>query len=128
MPKYQGGKSEIDKLIEEIFEQADTLHTINKKNEPAVGRQMALNDPPLKASTAIVADWVELVTVASLKGTYALSRVQRFWDTHRQSEDTDPEGQSKREDDTDEQGVSGTDDNAFLDAITDELAERYKAC
>ena len=31
LPKYQGGKSEIDKLIEEIFEQADTLHTINKK-------------------------------------------------------------------------------------------------
>lgn len=88
---------------------------------------MALNVSPLKASTAIVADWVELATIASPRGTYALSRLKRFWDTHRESEDTDPEGQSKREDDTDEQGVGGRDEDAFLDAITDELAERYEA-
>jgi hypothetical protein len=88
---------------------------------------MALNVPPLKASTATVADWVELATLANPGGSYALSRLKRFWDTHRESEDTDPEGQSRREDDTDDQGVGGHDEDAFLDAITDELAERYKS-
>ena len=88
---------------------------------------MALNVAPLKASTATVADWVELATLANPRGSYALSRLKRFWDTHRESEDTDPEGQSRREDDTDDQGVGGGDDAAFLDAITDELAERYQA-
>jgi hypothetical protein len=33
MPKYQGGKSAVDHLIEEIFEQADTLQTINRKKQ-----------------------------------------------------------------------------------------------
>jgi len=33
MPKYQGGKPAIDSLVEEIFEQADTLHTINRKKQ-----------------------------------------------------------------------------------------------
>lgn len=33
MPKYQGGKPAINKLIEEIFEQADTLQTINRKKQ-----------------------------------------------------------------------------------------------
>lgn len=31
MPKYSGGKSQIDNLIEEIYEQADTLQTMNLK-------------------------------------------------------------------------------------------------
>ena len=33
MPKYQGGKPAIDKLVEEIFEQADTLQMINRKKQ-----------------------------------------------------------------------------------------------
>ena len=88
---------------------------------------MVLNVPPLKASPVTVADWIELATVANPRGMYALSGLKRFWDTHRQSEGTDPEGQSRREDHTDEQGVGGGDDDAFLDTITDELADRYRA-
>lgn len=88
---------------------------------------MALNNPPLKASPATIADWVELAALASPRRTYALSRLKRFWDTHRESEDTDPEGRYSREDNTDEEGIRGGDADAFLDAITDELAERYHA-
>jgi hypothetical protein len=128
MPKYQGGKQQIDNLIEEIFEQADTLKIINnKKQKIESASRMALSVPPLKASTATVADWVEIAALASPRGTYALPRLKRIWDTNRGFEDTDPEGQSKREEDTDEQGVGGRDDDAFLDSINDELAERSQA-
>lgn len=38
MPKYSGGRDQVDELIEEIFEQADTLQTMNikkkKKSKP----------------------------------------------------------------------------------------------
>src|ERR1043166_3547528 len=33
MPKYQGGKQNIDNLVEEIYEQADTLKTINSRKQ-----------------------------------------------------------------------------------------------
>jgi hypothetical protein len=87
---------------------------------------MALNVPPVKASSSTVADWVEVATLSSARGTYALSRLKRFWDTHRETESTDPEGRSRREEDTDEEGVSGSDEDIFLDSITDELAERSR--
>lgn len=88
---------------------------------------MALNVPPVKASPAAIADWAEVATLANPRGSYALSRLKRFWDTHRETENTDPGGQARREEDTDEQGVAGADDDAFLDTITDELGERHQA-
>lgn len=33
MPKYAGGREEVDKLIDEIYEQADTLKTMNDKKK-----------------------------------------------------------------------------------------------
>jgi hypothetical protein len=33
MPKYAGGKQEVDSLVDEIFEQADTLKTMNDKKK-----------------------------------------------------------------------------------------------
>ncbi len=33
MPKYSGGREEIDKLIDELYEQADTLKTMNDKKK-----------------------------------------------------------------------------------------------
>lgn len=88
---------------------------------------MPLKLPPLKAASSTIADWVEIRALADPAGSFRLSRIKRFWDTHRESEDADPEGLHAREDDTDEQGVSGADDDAFLDALTDELAERSRA-
>jgi len=70
---------------------------------------------------------VEIRALADPGGSFRLSRIKRFWDTHRDSEGADPEGLHAREEDTDEQGVSGADDDAFLDVLTDELAERSNA-
>lgn len=33
MPKYKGGRDEIDELISQIYEQADTLHTMNERKK-----------------------------------------------------------------------------------------------
>jgi hypothetical protein len=33
MPKYKGGRDEIDDLILQIYEQADTLHTMNERKK-----------------------------------------------------------------------------------------------
>lgn len=33
MPKYKGGRDEIDDLISQIYEQADTLHTMNERKK-----------------------------------------------------------------------------------------------
>jgi len=35
-PKYQGGKANVDKLVDEIFERADTLKTTNDKKRKSV--------------------------------------------------------------------------------------------
>jgi hypothetical protein len=88
---------------------------------------MALNVPPLKAPASTIADWIELATLTDPRGTYAIPRLKRIWDTNRGFEDTDPEGQARREDDTNEQGVGGRDDDAFLDSINQELSERCQA-
>lgn len=88
---------------------------------------MPLKLPPLKAAPSTIADWAEIRALADPSGSFRLSRIKRFWDTHRESEDADPEGLHAREEDTDEQGVSGGDDDVFLDALTDELAERSRA-
>jgi hypothetical protein len=82
--------------------------------------------PPLKDRTDVLADWVELRTLADSIGVFQFSKLKRYWDTQRNSEDTDVEGRRTEEDNTDEDGVSGYDEDKFLDAITDELGERAK--
>jgi hypothetical protein len=37
LPKYPGGSEKVDTLIEEIYQQADTLHTMNLKKKKKVG-------------------------------------------------------------------------------------------
>lgn len=88
---------------------------------------MALTNPPLKAPPSMIADWVEVAALANPRGFYVLSRLKRFWDTHRESEDSDPEGQYGPEEDTDEQGAGGEDADAFLDAVCNELSDRDNA-
>ncbi len=85
---------------------------------------MAINSPPLKSNPAILCDWVELKTIADPRGIFRLNSLKRFWDTHRENEASDPEGQHRREEDTDDQGVGGEDDDAFLDSVIEELTER----
>lgn len=85
---------------------------------------MALNNPPVKASTATIADWVELAVLANPAGFFKLPGLMRFWDTHREREDSDPEGRSSQEEDTDEEGPGGVDADRFLDAVCDELSDR----
>jgi hypothetical protein len=87
---------------------------------------MALNPAPLKAVPPTLADWVELSALANARGTFRLPALKRYWDTHRESEGTDSEGRHSRESDTDGEGVSGGDDDAFIEAVTDELAERSR--
>jgi len=88
---------------------------------------VALNLPQLKASPAMLADWIELRTLADPEGFFRLNNLKRFWDTHRAMEDSDPEGKFSREQETDEFGVSGGDEDVFLDAVIDEIAARAKA-
>jgi|GEM_PF-614570 len=85
---------------------------------------MSLNNPPLKERPEIISDWVELRTLADTNGEFRLSRLMRYWDTQRENEGSDSEGNQTEEDNTDENGVSGGDADKFLDAITDELGER----
>ena len=82
--------------------------------------------PPLKDRTDVLADWIELRTLADVHGFFQLAKLKRYWDTQRNSEDTDIEGRHSEEENTDEEGVSGYDEDKFLDAITDELGERAK--
>lgn len=85
---------------------------------------MTIKLPPIKAKPADLADWIEVRTLAAPDGIFRITRIKRYWDTHRESEDSDPEGLRAREEDTDYDGVSGNDDDVFLDAITDELNDR----
>lgn len=85
---------------------------------------MPINNPPLKSSPSILADWVELRTLADMEGYFRLNNLKRYWDTTRETEESDPSGQQREEDDTDLEGVSGGDEDKFLDALCDELAER----
>lgn len=55
-----------------------------------------------------------------------MNQLKRFWDTQRETEESDPGGQQRVEDNTDEDGISGADEDAFLDKIYDELSERAR--
>lgn len=85
---------------------------------------MPLHNPPLKDRPEVISDWVELRTLADSSGAFPLARLQRYWDTKRETESTDTEGKSKSEGFTDEEGISGEDSDKFIDAIADELGER----
>lgn len=85
---------------------------------------MPLHNPPLKDRPEVLSDWVELRTIADENGVFPLARLQRYWDTKRETESTDVEGKSKDEEYTDEDGISGSDSDKFIDAIADELSER----
>ncbi len=85
---------------------------------------MAIKNPPIKSAPFLLADWVEIRTLADQNDSFRLSWLKRYWDTHRETEDSDPSGQRRPEDDTDSQGVAGEDDDAFLDSINDELSDR----
>jgi hypothetical protein len=85
---------------------------------------MAINQPPIKSNPAILCDWVEIKAISSPSGKFRLSSLKRFADTHRETEDTDFEGQHRHEENTSEQGASGEDADAFLDSIIGELSER----
>jgi hypothetical protein len=88
---------------------------------------MPIKQPTLKGQQADLADWIEVTTLASPDGTYRLNSLKRYWDTHRETETSDPEGKETREESTDDEGVGGADDDAFLDSINDELGERETA-
>lgn len=88
---------------------------------------MPINLPRFKAPPSELADWIELRTLASTNGMYRFNRLKRYWDTHRETEDSDPEGRRGPEEITDEDGVSGVDDDAFFDSITDQLNDRANA-
>lgn len=85
---------------------------------------MVINQPPIKSNPAILCDWIEITTISNPRGKYRLSSLQRFADTHRETENTDFEGQHRREENTSEQGVAGEDTDAFLDSIIEELSQR----
>lgn len=85
---------------------------------------MALRPPPLKAQPSILADWVELRTLADPEGVFELRKLKRLWDTNRESEDTDLERHHLSEQDTEFDGVSGEDEEAFFTSLIVELAER----
>lgn len=88
---------------------------------------MAIKPPPLKAPPHLLCDWIELRTLATPLGRFRLGMLKRAWDVSRESEDSDPEGFTGREADTDVEGVRGADEDAFLDAITDEIGDRAQA-
>lgn len=85
---------------------------------------MSLNLPPLKERPELLADWIELRTLADKRGEFSLARIGRFWDKNRETEHSDSEGRESEEFDTDNEGVSGGDVEKFLSAITDEIGER----
>lgn len=87
---------------------------------------MPLKLPPLKERIDVLADWIELRVLADSTDYFQFSKLKRYWDIQRNSEDTDLEGRRTEENNTDEDGVSGYDEDKFLDAITDELGERAK--
>lgn len=86
---------------------------------------MPLNPPPLKDRPELLADWIEIRTLADEKGEFPFARIGRFWDKNRETEHSDSEGRESEEADTDNDGVSGGDVEKFLSAITDEIGERY---
>lgn len=97
------------------------------RGKKVAGIQVAIKTPPLKAAPATICDWVELSAVANKSKFFRFSALKRFWDTHRETEGSDPEGHQRREDDTDDEGVGGPDDDVFLDSITGELEDRAYA-
>lgn len=82
---------------------------------------------PLKAKPSVICDWLELSVLANQDYPYRLSSLKRYRDTHRESEYSDSEGNHSREENTDTQGINGADDDVFLDAITEEIADRETA-
>jgi len=94
------------------------------KGKSDEAKLVAINPPPLKSNPAILCDWIEMKTLASTSGMFRLANLKRFVDTHRESEDSDSEGQRRREADTNEEGVGGEDVDAFLDSVVEELAGR----
>jgi hypothetical protein len=88
---------------------------------------MPIHPPPLKAVPSLIADWIEIRTLANENNLYRLNHLKRFWDTRRETEDSDPSGQRRVEDNTDTEGISGADEDIFLDAITDEISDRINA-
>lgn len=85
---------------------------------------MPINPPPLKARPTTIADWIEVRALCSPDVPFRLHQLKRFWDRNRETEDSDPAGEERIEEDTDEEGVRGKDEDKFLDAICQELAER----
>ena len=88
---------------------------------------MALRQPQLKSPPHLLCDWLELKALASTDGTFRLGTLRRLWDISRESEDSDPEGLRAREGDTDVDGVCGSDDEVFIDSISDEIGDRIQA-
>lgn len=85
---------------------------------------MAIRLPTIKARPSDTADWIELRTLADPGGFFRPSLLKRYWDTLRETEESDPEGEFGREENTDEEGVSGGDEDVYLDSVMDELADR----
>jgi hypothetical protein len=87
---------------------------------------MPIKPAPLKARPTILADWVELSVLANSSYPFRFATLKRYRDTHRETEHSDSEGNQKREDDTDFDGISGGDDDIFIDAIIEEIADRER--
>lgn len=87
---------------------------------------MALRPVPLKALPAYICDWIEFQIIRS-GSPFRFASLKRAFDTSRETEESDAEGNIQREEDSDGDGFSGEDADAFLDLITDEIADRVKA-
>lgn len=88
---------------------------------------MALKQPSLTSPPYLLCDWAEFKALSTSTGVFRLDLLKRLWDVNRQTEGSDPQGFSEREEDTDDQGVYGADDEVFIDSIVSEIGERSQA-
>jgi hypothetical protein len=72
---------------------------------------MVLSNAPILAKVHITCDWLELAVLCHEYGVYSFATLSRFWDTQRNSEDQDPEG--------DDSTVEN-----FIDLVRSEIQER----
>ena len=76
---------------------------------------MLLAPLPLDAHPRVIVDWLELSVICSEFNQTQISDLQRIWDTHRNTEDTDFEGNSQDTEDS------------FRESIDEEIRIRMEA-
>jgi hypothetical protein len=88
---------------------------------------MPIKQPSLTAPPYLLCDWAEFKALSTPAGAFRLEALRRLWDINREREDSDPQGFVEREEDTDDEGVQGGDDEAFIDSLSQEIADRRQA-